>query len=117
MQLLHGIAIPPDWKPAAKPERSRAYLRFIRTKPCLICNTRKQVEAAHSGPHGVGLKASDLDAIPLCRVHHQSGPDSYHALGRDFFSFHRLDREAIIRRLREEFSRRAQPILLPANPV
>ena len=29
-------------------------------------------EAAHTGPHGLGQKSSDLSAIPLCRVHHRA---------------------------------------------
>ena len=108
MHKLYGIATPPHWKLPAKPERSQAYLRFIRSLPCLICNSRRQIEAAHSGPHGLNEKAPDLDALPLCHGHHQTKPDSYQQLGRAFFAYHRLNREAILRRLNEEFRRRAR---------
>jgi len=58
-------------------------------------------EAAHTGPHGLGQKSSDLSAIPLCARHHRTGPDSYHKLGpRKFAEAHRLNVSAIVARLR-----------------
>ena len=64
----------------SQPIRDAAYLRWVRTLPCACCN-RRASEAAHMGPHGLGQKSSDLSAIPLCRVHHRTGKDSYHKLG------------------------------------
>jgi Protein of unknown function (DUF968) len=54
----------------APPIRSEDYKRWIRSWPCLVCATRRQVEAAHTGPHGIGQKASDLQTVPLCKEHH-----------------------------------------------
>ena len=66
-------------------------------------------EAAHTGPHGLGQKSSDLSAIPLCARHHRTGPDSYHKLGpRKFAEAHRLNIPAIAARLRAKPSIRVE---------
>ena len=58
------------------------------------------VEAAHTGPHGLSQKSSDLCAIPLCVRHHRTGNDSYHKLGpRKFAEVHQLNIPAIVGRL------------------
>jgi hypothetical protein len=83
-----------------QPVRNAAYLRWIRTLPCAICRTTRTVEAAHTGPHGLGQKSSDLSAIPLCARHHRTGYDSYHKLGpRKFAEAHQLNIPAIVVRL------------------
>ena len=63
----------------SRPVRDPKYLKFIRDFPCVGCGTtRRQRDAMHTGPHGLGQKASDLDALPGCReCHrqlHQIGP-------------------------------------------
>ena len=84
----------------AKPACSPAYLRWIRRLPCSVCRTTRAVEAAHTGPHGLGQKSSDLSAIPLCGRHHRTGDDSYHRLGpRKFAAVHELNIQAIVARL------------------
>jgi hypothetical protein len=86
-----------------KPVRNPGYLRWIRTLPCSVCHTTRQIEAAHTGPHGISQKSSDLSAIPLCRRHHRTGDDSYHKLGpRRFAEVHRLNISAIVVRLSEK---------------
>ena len=80
-----------------EPVRNPGYLRWIRTLPCSVCRTRRAVEAAHTGPHGLSQKSSDLSAIPLCGRHHRTGDDSYHKLGpRQFAEVHRLDLRGIV---------------------
>lgn len=55
-----------------RPVRAPHYLAFIRRFPCVGCKTeRRQREAMHTGPRGLGQKASDLDALPGCRPCHQ----------------------------------------------
>jgi len=62
-----------------------------------VCGTRRAVEAAHTGPHGLSQKSSDLSAIPLCARHHRTGDDSYHKLGpRKFAEAHQLDLRGIV---------------------
>jgi hypothetical protein len=83
-----------------KPARNPGYLRWIRTLPCAVCRTARTVEAAHTGPHGLGQKSSDWSAIPLCARHHRTGDDSYHRLGpRRFAEVHQLNIRAIVARL------------------
>jgi hypothetical protein len=83
-----------------KPTRNPGYLQWIRTLPCSVCRTTRGVEAAHTGPHGLSQKSSDLCAIPLCARHHRTGDDSYHKLGpRKFAEVHQLNIPAIVARL------------------
>ena len=83
-----------------KPIRHPGYLRWIWTLPCSVCHTAREVEAAHTGPHGLSQKSSDLSAIPLCARHHRTGDDSYHKLGpRKFAEVHQLNIRALATRL------------------
>ena len=83
-----------------KPQRNPRYLAWIRTHPCLVCGSKRGIEAAHTGPHGLGQKSPDSSVIPLCAKHHRTGNDSYHRLGpRRFAELHNLDIPAIVRRL------------------
>jgi hypothetical protein len=83
-----------------KPFRNPGYLQWIRTLPCSVCHTTRAVEAAHTGPHGLSQKSSDLTAIPLCARHHRTGNDSYHRLGpRKFAEVHQVNIRAIAARL------------------
>ena len=83
-----------------KPVRNPKYLAWIRTQPCLVCGSIRWIEAAHTGPHGLGQKSPDTSAVPLCAKHHRTGNDSYHRLGpRKFAEAHNLDLVAIVRRL------------------
>ena len=60
--------------------QDRKHLEWIRTLPCLICKAgyyshSKEVQAHHlmkpyDGFRGMGLKANDRNAIPLCYMHH-----------------------------------------------
>ena len=58
-----------------KPRRGRiedpAYLRFIRSQPCMIADRkcRGQIDPHHVGHYGQA-RANDRNAVPLCRVHH-----------------------------------------------
>jgi hypothetical protein len=47
------------------------YLRWIRSLPCCVCGHRPPSDAHHSTGAGMGLKAPDREAMPLCRPHHQ----------------------------------------------
>jgi hypothetical protein len=83
-----------------KPVRNPKYLAWIRTQPCLVCGATRSIEAAHTGPHGLGQKSPDTSAVPLCAKHHRTGNDSYHRLGpRKFSEVHNLDLVAIVQRL------------------
>ena len=83
-----------------RPSRNPRYLAWIRTLPCLICGRLAGVEAAHTGPHGIGQKSPDTSAIPLCGRPHRYGRDSYHKLGaRAFERQHHLNIRAVVEHL------------------
>lgn len=52
--------------------RSKKYLDFIRSKPCLMCGHYAPSMAHHEGfgSKGMGMKVSDAQTIPLCPVCH-----------------------------------------------
>ena len=59
----------PAWKIAT------AYLQWLRGRNCAVANSDcgGRTEAAHTpdpDSKGVGTKAADYNAIPLCSVHH-----------------------------------------------
>ncbi len=89
-------------EPRRGPVKDPAYLEWIRTQPCCICERlgvlqEGSTEAAHVGDRGLGQKCSDLEALPLCAWgHHRVGPYSIHVLGKRFWAHHGLDREALI---------------------
>lgn len=64
-----------------KPGRDIQYLRWIRKFPCVGCGTSRWIEAAHIGPHGIGQKADDREALPLCYKCHRTDNDSLHKIG------------------------------------
>ena len=65
MDDIHAVNSARLYYPS-KPVRDPAYRRFIRQLPCAACGKSRYVDAAHTGPHGFGQKASDLNCIPLC---------------------------------------------------
>lgn len=77
----------------------KAYISWLHTQPCCVCGRLSGIEAAHVGRRGLGQKCSDLEAIPLCSEHHRTGPAAHHVLGKWFWSFHSIDREAIIEKM------------------
>ena len=66
----------PAKKAAAKPDprwRSRKYLDWVKTLPCVICGARADdphhiTGIGHLG--GMGTKAPDQFVMPVCRPHH-----------------------------------------------
>jgi hypothetical protein len=54
--------------------RNKEHLRFVATKPCLVCG-RKPSDPHHlrfTQPRALGRKVSDEFAVPLCRGHHRA---------------------------------------------
>ena len=80
----------------SKPVRDPEYRRFIRSLPCAACGKSRFIDCAHTGPHGLGQKASDLDCIGLCArsCHHEFDADP-----RGFAVKYKIDIPAVIRKL------------------
>jgi hypothetical protein len=93
------------------PERSPAYLTWIRTLGCVVCGRGAReftrIDAAHTtvlGPRGLGQKSSDFSAIPLCSWDHLAGPDSYHRLGEQRFAErHGINLQKLVSDLNESY--------------
>lgn len=117
---------PPRRKPRRGRVRSAAFLRFVRSLPCVLCQRKRHsrgfeiynmsagsrwlnwasgqyTEAAHVGNRGLGQKCSDRETIPLCAAHHRTGKDSHHVLGKKFWDFHGLDKEKLIAELNARY--------------
>jgi hypothetical protein len=93
-----------------KPVRDPHWLRFIRSLPCSVPGCRlRNVEAAHTGIRGIGQRATDYNAIPLCKPHHWLWSTSYHALGRrKFEQVHQISIRTILERLHRKPAMRLQ---------
>lgn len=64
---------PATMKSRSDPERIRnlAYLRFIGSKPCLICGGHSDAHhLTHAQPRAMSRKTGDQYTVPLCRTHH-----------------------------------------------
>jgi hypothetical protein len=81
--MIFEINSPRLYEPGP-PQRDPKYLNFIRAigwclacgRQCVRWSGKPRAQAAHIGPHGLGQKASDYDAVPLCGECHVelSGP-------------------------------------------
>lgn len=66
-------------RPKKPPVKDPAYLDFIRSQPCYICEMRgekqwfEKSEAHHTKTKGAG--GGDDTAIPLCLMHHRERHD------------------------------------------
>lgn len=73
----------PKAVPAPRPRhRSATYLAWVRTWPCCSCSAPAPSEAHHAGKRGVGQKADDYGAVPLCSGCHRAITDTGALPGR-----------------------------------
>lgn len=69
-------------------------MAWIKTQQCIVCG-RCPSEAAHCGDRAFSQKAPDNTCLPLCTEHHTEGKVAHHKLGKRFWEYHNLDREAL----------------------
>jgi energy-coupling factor transporter ATP-binding protein EcfA2 len=99
----YEVAAKTTYRPSP-PERNPEYLRFVRGYACSVCGRTFGIEASHTGPHGIGQKASDRSVIPLCRKHHRTGNQALHKLGPvKFAEIHGIDVPKLVVQLNERF--------------
>jgi len=72
--------------------RSPQYLAWLRTQPCAACAAPPPSEASHHGPRGLGQKADDDRAIPLCQRCHAFWHHKGKVFGRDHLDKERTTR-------------------------
>ena len=97
----------------AEPKRLRdkAHLKFVASKPCLVCG-RQPSDPHHlrfAQPRALGLKVSDEFTVPLCRGHHRQ----LHQAGNEVRWWEDLNINAlpIAKGLWEESHARSTPII------
>ena len=57
----------------------REYMNRVKQLPCVICQAPPPSDAHHVFHDRFGtLKADDFMTVPLCKIHHQDGPDAIH---------------------------------------
>lgn len=87
----------PNFKPE-KAERGTAaakrHIARVKALPCVICRRPGPSDAHHIICERFGqAKASDFEIIPLCKIHHQHGPESIHQNKRQWQEKHGADHE------------------------
>lgn len=98
IETPYGIRSEIRYRPA-KPIRDPGYRRWIKRSPCAACGRSWSIDPAHTGPHGMSQKASDLTCIPLCRRCH----DAFDATPQLFAEKHGLDIPALIQQLNQAY--------------
>lgn len=93
-----GIRSEIRYRPS-RPVRDAEYRRWVKSLPCAACGRSWNIDPAHTGPHGMSQKASDLTCIPLCRRDH----DAYDAAPYEFADRHYLDVPALVERLNRDY--------------
>lgn len=81
----------------APPLRDRAYLDYLRTQPCIVSGWKgDDIDPAHIGTLGKGIKSGDDEALPLLHDYHQRA----HNEGEMSFFRHRLPDDVLRAALR-----------------
>ena len=64
----------------------------VKGLPCVICGRPPPSDAHHvfCDRYGQG-KSSDFETIPLCKAHHQNGPEAIHQNKREWQENHGPD--------------------------
>ena len=80
-------------KPDPTNKKDRKHLERVKNMNCIACERMENpvydstpCDAHHiHGYHGMGGKAPDSETLPLCKIHHQTGPYgvSYHGTPRE----------------------------------
>lgn len=87
------------------PKHDRAHLERVKQLPCIVCGRPGPSDAHHvrtrpdGQGYGMGQKASDQETIPLCKAHHQDGPEAFHSGPRTFRQRFGDERELLTRTL------------------
>lgn len=90
------------------------YLKFIRTFSCILNGLQckaglrqklhvcsGQIEAAHTGAHGLKQKAADETALPICSNGHRTGNCAYHKSARKFWAHWGIHRANLVQKFND----------------
>lgn len=92
--------------------KSPAYLEWLHHLPCCIMDHEcgGAITAHHAGSRGLGQKAPDYTAVPLCDKHHnRMSHISVHSVGRNFWINHGIRIEELIKALNASYENSVRP--------
>lgn len=71
------------------------HMARVRELGCILCGAPASIH--HINAHGMGMKASDFEVLPLCFQHHQAGGMgvAVHAGKRTWEAIHGTERELL----------------------
>lgn len=68
-----------DYRSSDEGRAGTAYMLAVKQLPCCVCGAPGPSDAHHViHDRFSARKASDFDTVPLCKRHHQDGPDAIH---------------------------------------
>ena len=73
------LGLKPDKLSPAEIREGKAWMHRVKQLPCAVCHKPGPSDAHHviHGRYGM-RKAPDKATIPLCKAHHQDGPEAIH---------------------------------------
>ncbi len=85
-----------------KTYRSAKYLKFIRSKPCLVCGSKSVPHHESEGFYnsGMGMKPPDTQCLPLCIEHHA---ERHRIPAQEFYDNYNIDFKVKMVNLLTEF--------------
>jgi hypothetical protein len=79
-------------KSRAKSSKAQAHLKAVKWLPCVVCGSLPPNDAHHVFHDRYSqAKASDYATIPLCKRHHQVGPEAIHSNKNAWRAYHGSD--------------------------
>lgn len=108
-QLRRATPLKPRSRTNKRPPAESAYVRWIRTLPCAVCDgANGSSQHAHTntlGRSGMAQKTSNRSGIPLCAHCHVWADDSYHQLTPEdcWADYHGVDLVELVQRLNQCF--------------
>lgn len=81
MNLLGAppLGLKPEPLTPAEIAQGKEYMAMVKRLPCCICGKPGPSDAHHCFHDRYGTRrARDMDVIPLCKEHHQDGPEAIH---------------------------------------
>ena len=85
--------------------RDAAYLKWIRSRPCLVCGKIPAGESHHSETGGIELVGSDYSALPICSADHRDIHQHHSKRG----TWSKEELVEIIASLRAEYEKNSNP--------
>ena len=88
------LGLKPEKLTPAEIRAGKAWMARVKQLPCIICGAPPPSDAHHviHGRYGT-RRAPDKSTIPLCKAHHQDGPEAIHNGKETWAAKHGFDYE------------------------